>query len=264
MDLDLVDSVALVTGGSSGLGKASATALAREGADVAICARNADGLQAARAAVDDAGDGTVLSVQADITDDQGDIADLVDETVSTLGGIDHLVVSTGGPRPAPFPETEERDWYVAYDLLVMSVVRLARETYPHLDGDDGGTITVVGSIATREAVPELVLSSAVRRAAMGLVTVLSREFAPTVRANAVLPGPHETAYLDDVFAALAEQGRFESRADARTTLRDAIPLDRVGDPAAFGDVVAFLASERASYVTGAGVPVDGGALHGGP
>ena len=261
MDLELADSVALVTGGSSGLGRASAVALAREGADVAIFARNADRLDEARDAVDDAGDGTVLAVQGDITDDQGDVDDLVDETVSTFGGLDHLVVSTGGPRPAAFDETAERDWYVAYDLLVMSVVRLARGTHAHL-ADGGGSLTIVGSIATREPVEGLALSSTVRRASVGLAKVLSRSYAPSVRANAVLPGPHSTPYLDAVIAAQVEAGRFASRDAAFAAIRDVVPLDRIGTPADFGDVVAFLASDRASYVTGAAVPVDGGTLRG--
>lgn len=262
MDLRLDGTVALVTGGSSGLGLASAEALAREGADVAICARNADRLERARAAVNDAGDGAVLSVQGDITDDQGDIADLVEETVAAFGRLDHLVVSTGGPRPGPFDDVVDRDWYVAYDLLVMSVVRLAHETYPHLAADGPGDLTVVGSIAAREPVEDLVLSNAVRRATVGLVKTLAREFAPTVRANTVLAGPHDTPYLETVVRSEVDRGRFDSDEAGRAALQDAIPLDRLGDPAAFGDLVAFLASERAGYLTGAAIPLDGGLLRG--
>lgn len=256
MDLGLKASVALVTGGSSGLGRGCAAALASEGADVAICGRNAGRLEAARTSIDDAGAGAVLSVQADITDDQGDIDTLIEEVVSTFGHLDHLVFSTGVPRRATFLETTERDWYVTYDLLVTSAVRVVRASFPHIAAAGGGSITLIGCIDSREVVDGAVLSTAVRRAMVGLVKTLAREFAPAIRVNAVLAGPHETSGLRSTL----DHGRYPSDAAMEDALRDSVPLERLGDPESFGDVVAFLASDRANFVTGTAIPVDGGML----
>lgn len=259
MDLRFEGASALVTGGSSGLGRASAVALAREGADVAVCARNADRLESARTAVEDAGEGDVLALQGDVTDDQGDVSRLVEETASTFGGLNHLVFSTGGPKPGPVLETDERDWYVTYDLLVMGLVRFVWQAHDHLAAD-GGSVTVVSCTEAYEAVERRALSGTIRRAATGLVKTLSRELAPAVRVNAVLAGPHDTPYFEGVLDADVEDGGHDSRTDALRDVRNGIPLERVGDPGEFGDVVAFLTSERARFVTGTAVPVDGGTL----
>jgi glucose 1-dehydrogenase/3-oxoacyl-[acyl-carrier protein] reductase len=260
MDLGLDAAVALVTGGTSGLGKASAESLAREGADVAICGRSAERLETARAAVDDAGSGRVLAVQADVTDDRGDIDDLLDQVVDAFDGLDHLVLSSAGPRAAPFLDTVDRDWYVTYDQLVMSVVRLCWQAHEHLAAGATGSVTVIASTTARESEPYFVLSVTHRHALLGLVGTLAREFAPDVRVNAVLPGPHETPYLEGLFEQAVEQGRYDSVAAARDVWQESIPRGSFGDPAQFGDVVAFLASDAAQYVTGAALPVDGGKL----
>jgi len=181
MDLGLDGNVALCTAALSGLGLASATALAREGADVAVCGQTEAHLDDAREQLRAAGTGDTLAVQADITDPDR-VAAFVEETVAEFGGVDHVVTSAGGPPSGPFPEQDDRDWDRACDMLVMS---------------------------------------AVRRTVIGLVKTVSREFAPAVRASDV-------------------------------------PLGRVGDPGELGDVVAFLASPRASYVTGTALAVDGG------
>lgn len=260
MELGLTDSVALVTAGSRGLGRASALALAREGADVAVCARNAERLEAARRDINDAAAGDVLAVQADITDPD-DVDALLSEVTDDLGGLDHLVVSTGRPADGPFAAATERDWYVGYDLLVMSLVWLARRAGPFL-ADGGGSLTAIASTEAREPVAGRVISSTVRRAVPGLVKTLAREWAPAVRVNAVLPGPHDTPGLHDRVEAATAAGRYESVESGVEQLRGAVPLGRLGDPAALGDLVAVLASDRAGFVTGACVPVDGGTLRG--
>lgn len=257
MDLGLADSVALVTGGTSGLGLGSACALAREGADVAVCARNAGRLEAAREAVAAAGDGEVLSMQTDVTDDQGEVDELVETVLTTFDDLDHLVVSGAGPRLAAVRETTERDWYVTYDVVVTSVVRLVRQAYPALR-DGGGTVTVVGCTAAVDPCDDHALANALYRTVVGLVKTLARELAPAVRVNAALAGPHDTPYFEELVAARVDRGDAADPARARDAVREAVPLGEVGDPAAFGDVAAFLASDRAGFVTGAALPVDGG------
>jgi len=248
MDLELDGDAALVTASSSGLGKATATALAREGADVLLNGRDDDRLAAAVADVGAAAapGATVAGHAADISR-AGEVAGLVDRAADEFGGLDHLVTSAGGPPPLRPLEPDEADWRAAFDLLVMSVVRAVDAAAPLLS-DGGGTITAITSRVVKEASPGNVLSSAVRMPVVGLTGTLSRELAPEVRANAILPGLHDTPRLDSFDAA---------GLDART---DDLPLGRLGDPMELGDTIAFLASPRAGYVTGETIAIDGGSL----
>ncbi len=259
MNLGIAGNTALVTASSSGLGLASAKALAREGANVVICARGEDGLADAEQAVAEMGDGDVLTVQTDITDPD-EIDALVEATVEEFGGLDHLVTSAGGPPSGPFLDTTERDWYTAYDLLVMSVVWLTKRAHPHLAESDAGTVVNVTSTSVREAIDGLVLSNAVRRGVIGLMKTQAREFAPDVRVNAVLPGAHETPRIQELVEAALERGEYDSYEEGLADWANNIPMNRVGDPMELGDAVAFLSSERASFVNGVALPVDGGRL----
>ncbi|EFW93669.1 short-chain dehydrogenase/reductase SDR [Haladaptatus paucihalophilus DX253] len=259
MDLGLEGNTALVTASSSGLGLASAKALAREGANVVICARSEDGLASAEEEIADLGGGDVLAVPTDITDPD-EIEALVEATVEEFGGLDHLVTSAGGPPSGPFLDTLERDWYAAYDLLVMSVVWLTKRAHPHLVESDAGTVVNITSTSVREAIDGLVLSNAVRRGVIGLMQTQAREFAPDVRVNAVLPGAHETPRIQDLVEAALERGEYDSYEEGLADWASDIPMGRVGDPMELGDTVAFLSSERASFVNGVALPIDGGRL----
>jgi NAD(P)-dependent dehydrogenase (short-subunit alcohol dehydrogenase family) len=260
MDLGLEGETALVTASSSGLGKASAASLLAEGANAVICGRSEETLEAAESELE-AHPGEVVGVQADITDPD-DIAALVEATRAEFGGIDHLVTSAGGPPSGPFIETPEEAWYDAYDLLVMSVVRLLKHTHDDLVASDAGTVTAITSTSVAEPLESLVLSNAVRRGVTGTVETVAREWGPDVRANVVLPGSHETTRLSNLAEQAVERGDFESYEAALADRSEGVPLQRVGQPRELGDVVAFLASERASFVTGASIPVDGGWLRG--
>ena len=259
MELRLDGNTALCTAASSGLGYASAEALAEEGANVAICGLTDDHVERARSQLRAVGEGDVLAVQTDLTDPDH-VAAFVAETVDRFGGIDHVVTSAGGPPSGPFLDMDDGDWYEAYDLLVMSVVWTLREAYPYLEASENGSVVAITSRTVREAMDGLVLSNAVRRTVVGLAKTLSREFAPDVRVNTVLPGAHETGRIEDLIDAAVERGEFEGYDEGYADWASDVPLDRIGDPRELGDAVAFLASPRASYVNGAALAVDGGSL----
>ncbi|MCL9813375.1 SDR family oxidoreductase [Natranaeroarchaeum aerophilus] len=256
MDLEIDGNAALVTASSSGLGKASAEALAKNGANVVVNGRDEGRLETAADEIRETAAGDVVAVQADLTE-KDDIERLVERTVEEFGGLDHLVTSAGGPPSGPFLETTDEDWYEAFDLLVMSVVRLVRESEPYLrDGE--GTIVNITSRSVKEAIDQLVLSNSVRMSVIGLEKTLSKELAPDVRANAVLPGAHETARVEELIEQSMDRGEYDSYAEGLADWSDGNPMERIGDPQELGDAVAFLSSPRSSYINGVAVPIDGG------
>lgn len=257
MDLGLDGNAALVTASSRGLGFASAKALAREGANVTICGTSEAALDEAAAELSELGGGGVVARQADVTD-RDDVFDLVDVTVEAYGGLDHVVTSAGGVPSGAFADMDERDWYAAYDVLVMSHVWTLKAAHPHLVEGDAGSVVSITSTSVVEPIENLVLSNSVRRAVLGTVETVAREWAPDVRANTVLPGAHETGRIRDLVEQAIERGEYEDYEEGLADWAAPIPLGRVGDPMELGDVVAFLSSERASFVTGAALAVDGG------
>ena len=256
MDLDIAGDAALVTASSSGLGKASAIALARDGANVVINGRDEERLADAKADVEAEAEGEVVAVSGDLTVKE-DLDNLVDRTVDEFGTIDHLVTSAGGPPSGAFLDTTDEDWYEAFDLLVMSVVRLVRAAEPHLQ-DGGGTIVNITSRSVKEAIDSLVLSNSVRMSVIGLEKTLSKELAPDVRVNAVLPGAHETSRIENLVEAAVERGEYDSYEEGMAARGESVPLGRIGDPQELGDTVAFLCSPRAGNINGQAVVVDGG------
>ena len=257
MDLQIEGNNALVTASSSGLGKASATALAREGVDVVINGRDEDRLLEAKADIEETATGAVIPVVADLTDSD-DIDRLVATTIDKFGGLDHLVTSAGGPPSGPFLDIPEAEWYAAYDLLVMSVVRLVNEAAPYLKADGGGTVVTITSRSVKEAIDSLVLSNAVRMGVIGLGKTLSKELAPAVRVNSVLPGMHETARVEELIEQAVERGDADSVEEAKAARGSGVPLGRMGDPIELGNTVAFLSSPCSGYITGVAIPIDGG------
>ncbi len=257
MDLGLDGNAALVTASTSGLGLASARALAREGANVAICGRTKSDLDEAKATVEADGGGDVMARQADITDPD-DVEDLVETTAEAYDGIDHVVTSAGGVPSGAFLDTDDRDWYRAYDMLVMSHVWTLRAAHQHLTESDAGSVVSITSTSVSEAIDGLVLSNAVRRAVVGTIDTIAREWAPDVRANVVMPGAHETPRIEELIEQALDRGEYDSYEAGLEDWAAPIPLGRIGDPMELGDVVAFLSSERASFVTGATLPIDGG------
>jgi len=256
MELGLADDTGIVAASSSGLGKATATALAREDANVVVNGRNEDRLAKTVHEIQSIGDGDVVGIQADVTNPD-EIEDLIEEAVDTFGGLDHLVTNAGGPPSGPFMNMDDDDWYDSFDLLVMSAVRLIRASAPHLR-DGGGTITTIASMTVKEAAEGLVLSNAVRMGVIGLEKTLSKEFAPDIRVNAVLPGSHETSRTEELVNQGIERGDYEDYQSGLEERYGNIPLG-IGDPMDLGNTVAFLCSERARNISGIALPVDGGA-----
>jgi 3-oxoacyl-[acyl-carrier protein] reductase len=259
MDFGLSGDVAVVTASSSGLGKGSAIALAREGANVVLNGRDTARLDEAVEEVrETAADGaTVRGHAVDITDPDGPAA-LVEAAVETFGRLDHLVTSAGGPPPGLLLDTDDEDWYEAFDLLVMSVVRAVRAAAEYLRADDGGTVVNITSRTVKEASDSIVLSNSVRMAVIGMQKTLSRELAPEVRANAVLPGAHETSRIQNLMSDAVDRGEHDDYEAAREARMSGIPVGFMGAPTDLGNAVAFLCSDSARYLNGVAVPVDGG------
>ena len=261
MDLEIDGNVALVTASSRGLGNAAARALVREGTHVVINGRDSETLDAAAEDLrsEATGDARVVPVPGDLTDPD-DVQTLVDETLAEFGRLDHLVTSAGGPPSGAFLDTDDDDWYDAYDLLVMSVVRLCRAAAEPLREDGGGTIVNITSRSVKEAIDSLVLSNSVRMSVIGLEKTLSKELAPEVRANAVLPGPHETTRIEDLVEQAVERGDYDSYEEGLKDWGEGVPLERIGDPMELGNTVAFLSSPKSGYITGQSIVIDGGSV----
>src|SRR4051794_31099789 len=250
MDLGLGGARALVGGGSGGLGGAVAEALAGEGARVALVARASDRLDAAAARLAGA-----IAVGADLASRDGP-TDSVARTVDAFGGLDVLLVNSGGPPPGTFDELDDAAWERAIDGTLWSALRLIRAALPHLRGSDRPAIVVNLSSSAREPIPGLATSNLLRPGLAGLIKSLVQEIAP-VRINGLAPGRISTARIGQLDAAnAARTGATAEEISAAVTAR--IPLGRYGDPAEFGRLATFLLSPAASYVTGAIVPIDGG------
>ena len=257
MDLGLKGKVAAVAAASSGLGKASALELAREGAHVAICARNEERLFQAAEDIRAATGNDVFPVVADVTAPD-DARRFIQTTVERFGGLDILVTNAGGPPAGTFEDFDEKDWLDAFNLNFLSTQRLIRAALPHLKKSSSGRIIAITSVSAKQVLPNLILSNAVRAGVHGLLKTLSQELGPTgITVNAVCPGPILTERLMNLFRRNAEtQGISLEEAQAGWVRQ--IPLGRLGRPEEFGAVVAFLASERASFVNGVLLQVDGG------
>lgn len=257
MNLELQGRVAIVCAASRGLGRATALSLAREGASVAICARSEGPLFDAASSIRAETGGTVIPMVADVSREV-DACRLVDETVRQLGAIDILVTNTGGPRSDLFTGLSDDDWRAAIDSVLMSVVWLARRVIPHMRKRGGGRIISITSVSAKQPVEGLVLSNALRAAVTGLARTLANELAPeNILVNCVAPGYTRTDRVVELAEAAAQrEGISADAVQQRTVSR--IPMQRMASPEEFADVVTFLASGRASYVTGATLQVDGG------
>ncbi len=261
MDMQLRGKVALVTASSKGLGKATAFALAREGASVAICSRNEAAIKATAQEIRAATGVDVLAMQADVTKPE-DIARFVTTAAEHFGRIDILVTNAGGPPSGTFDMFSDADWLAAVNLTLMSVVRLIRASLPYLRKAGGGRIVNILSSSTKQPIEGLLFSNSIRPAVAGLAKTLSFELAKdNILIHNVLPGTHDTDRIRELDAARAgREGR--AVADVASDSLKAIPLGRRGKPEELAALVVFLCSGQAAFMTGTSIQVDGGAMRG--
>jgi 3-oxoacyl-[acyl-carrier protein] reductase len=262
MDLGLAGKIAIVAAASKGLGKGVAQALAAEGANVVMFSREESAILAAAAEVQAAyGAAQVLGLAADVTR-PSDLERVVKTTVERFGGVDILFNNAGGPKPGMFDSLTDDDWQSAFELNLMSAIRLTRLCLPHMRAKHWGRVITSTSSSVKQPLPTLMLSNAVRSATTAWSKTLSDQVAQDgITVNTLAPGRIDTERIRQIDDDLAKrQGR--PRADVERDSLNTIPLRRYGRPDEFGAAAAFLASEPAAYITGVTLLVDGGLFRG--
>jgi 3-oxoacyl-[acyl-carrier protein] reductase len=252
MDLGIQNRVALVLASSKGLGKAVALELAKEGAKVIICGTDSRALAATEAEIQTISPGHVASFVCDITD-ENQRKHLVEQSVNRFGDIEILVTNTGGPAAGPFEQFDLDDWKHMYNLLFLSAVDIIRQVLPGMKKGGFGRILTITSVAVKQPADNLISSNAVRTSLLGLVKSLSNEVAAYgITVNNLMPGYTSTNRLEY----LVEKDPKVNQ------IKETIPLRRFGTPGEFAAAAAFLVSERAGYITGQSLAVDGGWIKG--
>jgi 3-oxoacyl-[acyl-carrier protein] reductase len=261
MDLGIKDKVALVTASSSGLGKAAALQLSREGAKVAICARNEEKLFTARDAIATETAGVVTAYPADVTKTDH-IKTLVESTMDDLGPVDILVCNAGGPPPGLWDDFSPDDYREAVELNLMSTITLCYAVVPWMIEKKWGRVICIVSISAKQPVKNLILSNTARAGVLGFAKSFSDQLAPFgITVNSVCPGYTKTERVEHLAQSFADSGKGTVE-DFYRKIQLEIPMGRVGTTEEFGRTVAFLASEGAGYITGTSLQIDGGYIKG--
>ena len=259
MDLGLKGRAAIVAAASKGLGLAVATELAREGADVAICARSAERLAQATQSIREATGQSVYSEAFDVTHADR-VAEFVAAVEKRFGHVDICVTNAGGPPSKPFLDIKIDEWRAAVEMTLLSAIYFAREVLPRMQKNKWGRLVTITSSSVKQPIDNLMLSNSIRAGVTGLAKTLANEFGPYgITVNNVCPGFTRTDRLVELADARAKASG-ETRDKIFEQWAAQIPLRRVGKPEEFAAVVAFLVSERASFVNGVSLAVDGGSV----
>jgi 3-oxoacyl-[acyl-carrier protein] reductase len=257
MDLGIKGKVALVAAASTGLGRAVAEELGAEGASLILCARNEQRLNETAEAIAESTGAEVFSVRADVTV-QNDIKTLVDAGIRRFGRIDILVTNAGGPPAGRFDQLTQEQWEQAARLTLFSAIELTRAVLPGMKDRRWGRILNITSIAVKQPVDNLILSNSLRAAVTGFARTLANEVATEgITVNNLLPGYTRTERVEELAQMMGEKLGI-SAADFKAKWEEEIPMRRLGEPREFAAAAAFLVSERAGYITGTSVQVDGG------
>jgi 3-oxoacyl-[acyl-carrier protein] reductase len=261
VDLGLKNRNVIVAASSDGIARAAAEKFAAEGAKVAMCSRDSEKLNAAAGHIRERYGVPVLAERLDVTDAAA-VEAFVKQVAQKFGGVDVCVTNAGGPPAKMFYSTTTEEWHRSIELNFMSIVHFAREVLPWMQKNKWGRLVTITSITVRQPVPDLIYSNAVRAGVLGLVKSLSNEFGKDgITVNNVGPGYTATERLKQLIDKRAKDlgttpAEFESR------LVEEVPLKRVGQPDELADAIVWLASDRASYITGQTLLVDGGAFKG--
>jgi 3-oxoacyl-[acyl-carrier protein] reductase len=260
MDLGLKGKIALVSGASQGLGLAAAMALGKEGATLAICSRNKDHLSAADKILTKEGI-HVITKPADVSiPDQAHA--FVEESADKLGGVDILINNAGGPPAFGFEDISQEMWEHGFRLNLLSTITMIKAGLPFMKKKKWGRIINMTSIAVKQPLDGLILSNTIRSGVIGLAKTLSRDLAQfNITVNNICPGYFLTNRVSSLASTIAKEKQVTPE-DIISGWENEIPLRRLGDPEEFGHLIAFLASDKASYITGASIQIDGGFYRG--
>ena len=257
MDLSIKGKNAIVCASSQGLGKSAAVDLAKEGVNLAICSRNQEKINLVKSEIEQVSDVKVVAIQADLGSGN-DIDTLFYTAKEQLKTVDILVNNNGGPPPSTFEELTDEEWQKAFNGTMMSAIRLSRLVLPDMKKRNWGRIINISSISVKTPVNGLFLSNSLRMGVLGWAKALSDEVAPNgVTVNTVCPGTTKTERIQEILKAQSESSG-KDRKEIEEAIAMNIPMKRIGDASDLSALIAFLASEKASYMTGLAIQVDGG------
>ena len=257
MDLSIKGKNALVCASSQGLGKSAALDLAKEGVNIAICSRNKDKINLVKEEIEQIADVKVVAIEADLSSEK-DINALFQEAKKELKAIDILINNNGGPPPSTFEELTDEDWQRTFNSTMMSAIRLSKLVLPDMKKNKWGRIINISSVSVKTPVNGLFLSNSIRMGVLGWAKALSDEVAPHgITVNSVCPGTTKTERIEQILNAQSESSG-KDKSEIEEAMANSIPMLRIGEASDLSALITFLASEKASYMTGLAVQVDGG------
>ena len=257
MDLSIKGKNAIVCASSQGLGKSAAVDLAKEGVNLAICSRNKDKINLVKEEIEQIADVKVVAIEADLSSEK-DINALFQEAKKELKAVDILINNNGGPPPSTFEELTDEDWQRTFNSTMMSAIRLSKLVLPDMKNNKWGRIINISSVSVKTPVNGLFLSNSIRMGVLGWAKALSDEVAPHgITINTVCPGTTKTERIEQIINAQSESSG-KDKSEIEEAMANNNPMLRIGEASDLSALITFLASEKASYMTGLAIQVDGG------